>query len=318
MCTAIRTPSASSSNSTQGPPGNQNLCMTAQTANAARGVRIPKILHQTYKHTNLPPGLNQFHNSWLQMTPDWEHHIWTDSDNRALVAEHYPWYLSLYDSYRVAIQRVDAARIFILHRYGGLYADLDIEVLQDPSIFLGGDFDMALFYDFAEVWVGGPYWDPKESKFVPQFETPINGVSNSIMASVPGNDFWMQLARSMMNRWFDGRWQDEVMGTTGPLMLSMHLDSWMKRWPQTSVAVYPRKYWAPFIWNLAVDPCADRLKCKATYPEAVVVSHWTGTWKKCKEYAELGGEYEFNAEEYNATFCDLTKSTKSITSNPCA
>nr|KAG5701406.1 hypothetical protein BaRGS_032738 [Batillaria attramentaria] len=45
---------------------------------------------------------------------------------RELIANNYSWFLADYDSYRYNIQRVDSARYFILHHFGGVYMDLDI------------------------------------------------------------------------------------------------------------------------------------------------------------------------------------------------
>ena len=43
------------------------------------------------------------------------------------MAQDYPEYLALYDGYSYGIQRADVMRLFFLHKYGGIYIDLDIE-----------------------------------------------------------------------------------------------------------------------------------------------------------------------------------------------
>ena len=43
------------------------------------------------------------------------------------MAQDYPEYLALYDKYGYGIQRADVMRLFFLHKYGGVYIDLDIE-----------------------------------------------------------------------------------------------------------------------------------------------------------------------------------------------
>ena len=45
-------------------------------------------------------------------------------------AQDYPEYLAMYDSYRFGIQRADAMRLFFLHKFGGIYIDMDIECLR--------------------------------------------------------------------------------------------------------------------------------------------------------------------------------------------
>ncbi len=44
-----------------------------------------------------------------------------------MLAQDYPEYLALYDGYSYGIQRADVMRLFFLHKYGGIYIDLDIE-----------------------------------------------------------------------------------------------------------------------------------------------------------------------------------------------
>jgi hypothetical protein len=38
----------------------------------------------------------------MRINPDWEFKIYTDADNRALIADHYPWFLKTYDGYPVS------------------------------------------------------------------------------------------------------------------------------------------------------------------------------------------------------------------------
>ena len=41
-----------------------------------------------------------------------------------LVRAHYPWFWETFQSYDMEVKKADAARVFILHCYGGLYLDL--------------------------------------------------------------------------------------------------------------------------------------------------------------------------------------------------
>ena len=51
-------------------------------------------------------------------------------DNDRLIAEHYPLFLPYFRSATPAILRVDLVRLAYLHRFGGVYADLDYEALR--------------------------------------------------------------------------------------------------------------------------------------------------------------------------------------------
>lgn len=60
------------------------------------------------------------------MHKDFEYKLWTDESSLAFIKEHYPWFLPTYLGYQFNIQRADAIRYFVLHKYGGVYLDLDV------------------------------------------------------------------------------------------------------------------------------------------------------------------------------------------------
>lgn len=96
--------------------------------------RIPKIIHQTWKSTEIPYHYVEWMKSWRLRHPDWSYMFWTDKDARRLIADNYSFLLPIYDGYTENIRRADAMRYAILYEYGGVYADLDVESLQplDP------------------------------------------------------------------------------------------------------------------------------------------------------------------------------------------
>ncbi|KAI9017304.1 hypothetical protein BC832DRAFT_536628 [Gaertneriomyces semiglobifer] len=60
--------------------------------------------------------------TWKKQNPGYEYRLWTDDDNRRMIAQHYPWALAAYDGMPKNIQRADMARYFYMHRYGCVYA----------------------------------------------------------------------------------------------------------------------------------------------------------------------------------------------------
>lgn len=55
-----------------------------------------------------------------------EHKYWDEASVKALVQVHYPDWLHFYSRIPTLIIKCDISRAFVLHRYGGVYADLDI------------------------------------------------------------------------------------------------------------------------------------------------------------------------------------------------
>lgn len=163
---------------------------------------VPYIIHQT-----APSDKNKWHDQWFKCQDTWKTHwnnaeykMWSDDDLRNLVATHYSWFLPTYDSYDQTIKRVDMARYFILHKYGGIYADMDMECLRN--------FYTDLPHNNPSV-VGSPYTHNEQTQ-------------NSLMSSPPGNPFWMHVVKTAQSRTH----LPNVLDATGPRMLDEALTTW--------------------------------------------------------------------------------------------
>jgi len=92
---------------------------------------IPHILHMVWipdksKSGGEMPDQFQFNKKmWKETHPNWEIKVWNDEANRKLIAEDYAWFLPTYDSLTQIIYKVDAMKYVFLHKYGGVYTDLD-------------------------------------------------------------------------------------------------------------------------------------------------------------------------------------------------
>ena len=107
--------------------------------------------------------------SWQSQFPDFEHKLWNDGDDiDNLVEQHYPQYYDTYSSFPLHIMKIDFARFCILHKYGGIYADMDVYCYKN-------------FYNELtnKVYIQqAPYGD------IP--------VENALMASESNNEFWLK------------------------------------------------------------------------------------------------------------------------------
>ena len=91
-----------------------------------QNVNIPRILHRTWKDKNIPTRWEGTYKSCLRMYKNFTHMFWTDDDIEKFLEKEYSWFMLTFRSYSYNIQRVDAARYFILYHYGGIYLDLDV------------------------------------------------------------------------------------------------------------------------------------------------------------------------------------------------
>lgn len=137
---------------------------------------IPKLLHQSYKSFMVPNSVVPFVESWHVSLKDWTFLWWTDDDLEWLLHTHYTEYAKSYSRMPHTIMKVDTARYFILHHYGGVYADMDIE------------------------------YTPKENVSLTQILTRVSPTNktnlaiifhdctdNSLMASTPNASFWLHV-----------------------------------------------------------------------------------------------------------------------------
>jgi len=103
-----------------------------------------KIIHQSWKSTRIPKQHVQHVLSWSKYHPDALQVLWTDEDNDNLVKQFYPQYYPTYKNLALVIQRCDLVRLLYLHRYGGVYADLDYEAHQNIFPYLPPDADVMV------------------------------------------------------------------------------------------------------------------------------------------------------------------------------
>lgn len=97
---------------------------------------IPQVLHQVWvpgaDGAPLPMPLARLVQRWRDLHPGWTHILWDEESLRGeLISQ------DLYDhagdfvpAHAIGQFRADVARYEILHRYGGVYADVDFEPLH--------------------------------------------------------------------------------------------------------------------------------------------------------------------------------------------
>jgi len=160
---------------------------------------IPRIIHQTYISRELPDDWKDVPDLWQSKHPGWEYRLWTDDDLRNLIKNDFSWFLPTFDSYTYNIQRVDSARYFILLKYGGVYVDLDLTPKRSLETFLRGHYAII----------------PK---------TPNYGLTNALMASVPGHAYFQNLVWGLPERreiWLEFSRHLHIIAACGPFAMTL-------------------------------------------------------------------------------------------------
>ena len=69
------------------------------------------------------------------------------------IADRYPQYVPLFQSYSDPLERADAIRYFILYEFGGIYADLDMEFLKPLDSLLNQGYPYILGDEpYVQTW----------------------------------------------------------------------------------------------------------------------------------------------------------------------
>ncbi|MGX1135548.1 hypothetical protein RKD49_007738 [Streptomyces glaucescens] len=219
--------------------------------------KIPALIHQTWKDADVPAHWQEWVDSWRLHHPGWGYRLWTDSDNRAFLQEHYPWFLPIYDGYPEPIMRADAIRYFLLDHFGGLYVDLDFECLRPVDALLDG----------RELVLG---CEPEShTRLLLARRRGLDRiVGNAFIASRPGHPFWAHVHRQLVG----AHRMSGALDVTGPFFLTRAVDLAPE---PSSVTVL-----GPELLYPEVSPYARELfgPQETDYAQAYAVHHWSGSW----------------------------------------
>jgi len=218
---------------------------------------IPKIIHQTWRSTELPERFRPLQASWRRLHPDWEYRFYDDRACRDHVATHFPELLDLYDGCPHPVQRADIFRYLVVAKFGGVYADIDVEALRPHDPLLQG---RSALFGAEDVM------SPRRMR-AEGFDHSER-IANFIFATEPGHPIWDSVVAWL--RALPGRWDlvSEVLRTTGPAMLTRIVQPARA---SLEIEVLPPIVWAPWDWRFWFPWRPDR-RIHARH-------HFAGTWK---------------------------------------
>ena len=161
---------------------------------------IPKLIHQTWKTGDVPRKWRRFADTVREMNPGWEYRLWTDADNDEFVRREYPEFYEIFTGFSRGIMRADVIRYLIMFKIGGVYLDLDYEVLRP--------------FDFGDCRVVLPMNRSRA------FGDPSNELGNCIFASVPGHRFWYDVIEDLRTNPPAVSEYTQIVEATGPRLLT--------------------------------------------------------------------------------------------------
>jgi inositol phosphorylceramide mannosyltransferase catalytic subunit len=254
-------PFSSTIDSGQGYCGRWPLLQVAVRRGGKACMKIPRIIHQTWKDERIPVPLQKLAETWKQNHPGWEYRLWTDRENRDFLNTFYPAFLARYDSYPHHIQRVDAFRYFVLYTLGGLYVDLDFECFQSLDELLSEQ----------ECLFG---LEPQEHC---EIHNRTRIIGNALMAAAPRHAFFRAILDDLATYKPPQEHRNNlILETTGPFMLTRVYE----RCRPSNVTLCPSNFFYPLsLYELErafQEGWSEIYQRKLR--EAFAIHYFAGTW----------------------------------------
>lgn len=162
------------------------------------------------------------------MNPELKYCLWSLSDANKMISNYYPHYISLWNSFPHGINKADFFRYVLMHRFGGIYFDLDFvccrslqPLIKQNTVILGEEWP----YSFRDA-------------------TVHNG---ALVSGSPFHPFWVhvmenihKLSRKLKTEDERSDIQKSVFKHTGTAMLrDAVLSYWQTPTPSRTVIVAP-------------------------------------------------------------------------------
>jgi len=289
-----------------------------------RPLMIPRIIHHTFRNRQgLTREQRSIMKTWVNLNPDWEIMYHEDADCLRLVEKHYPSYLQLFKTLPRNVERADFFRYLVLHHYGGVYVDVDVECVIPLEHWLGSDVHLVIGieHEFSGVVSAMErsyprrrqyqQWAIISSKGQPLFQMVLQRMETQFQTELVAQADGFRLAvsdRSTFERTGPALWTDVV---------TSYIDSTLRRFEVTNNKSPNQQ---PGMNNLS-QPFSDQIwilprVSTAAFPNGgddvdprnsrvLLLHHFVGGWKTRKH---AGGEAKTTPLQGYALSLDVTPS----------
>lgn len=125
--------------------------------------KIPKIIHYCWLSDDpFPLEFEKYIEGWKRILPEYEFKLWNFS---VFSKEKSLWVKQAFDSKKYAFA-ADYIRLFALYNFGGIYMDMDIEVLKSFNDLLDRDVMVGYENDKTKVIEAGCFGAVKSNPFI--------------------------------------------------------------------------------------------------------------------------------------------------------
>ncbi len=180
-----------------------------------------------------------------RLLPDWECKIWMDEEVKNLNFEN----KDLYDAEKNYGAKSDILRYEILYREGGVYLDIDMELVQSLDI-------LHHTYEFYCCLM------PCDR---------IAALNNCVIGAAPGHPIIKACIDELRKR----SKVEDVLNRTGPLLFQSVFYEQAPTMTDKRIIAFPKSFFFPLDWKL---PDTREELQKLLKPETFGAHHWAGSW----------------------------------------
>jgi len=203
-----RTSISTKSTTTQSKQSKQNTNPT-----------IPHIIHQTWKTKTIPFWALPHTTSWTRLNPTWEYKLWTDKEAEDLIKTYYPSLYPIWNIHLHPVQRADVFRYAVIHKYGGVYADIDVSCVIPIDDWIYPTYGSDLYN--IEMLIGWEALPSKKQVLLKHFATEYQ-LCQWTFAAVPNSWYLQRVLQDVQDYYESGKHQQSmsIIKSTGPGMFS--------------------------------------------------------------------------------------------------
>jgi mannosyltransferase OCH1-like enzyme len=230
---------------------------------------IPRVIHQIWfqGQEKMPQKYLTYQRNTIELHKEYRYVFWDGQRIERLIEKRYPSFYKIWMNLPYMIQKIDAAKIFILHRYGGVYIDADMEPIMNISKLLTQPLVFSRCYVHPLGIIGASFLGLKYFA-----KTQIN---NGFIACSRGHPVMRRAIEIMHTSAImeqKGVYGAYIAKTCGTEVIVNALADELAKNPNLGFAVYPPEYFEPKVKIKDKEP----LITKNTH----VIHHTDRSWVK--------------------------------------
>lgn len=246
---------------------------------------IPKIIHQIWMqgYENISLENKKKISNTIEIHKNWEYILWDENKIKKLL--NFPNNIKYKDKFNQFLymhQKIDFAKIMILYEYGGIYVDMDCDIIKNLDVL----FEKYNSYDFIISKISNEIDNVSNYLTCHKFNDCYN---NGIIISKLKTEICEYLMDNFLYKcnFYENKLLC-IQNTTGPPIFNTLIDKYINKHKNNKILIVPYYYFEPCIGS----------KCNINNDTYIVHKHelsWLSGWQKVI--------FEYITLNINLTYC---------------